>query len=246
MSKPRSKTRGPGLPTEATLFHQAQQGNRSALNHLMVQHDGLVHAFLQRRGSGRLPYAEALQAGRIGLWRAICHFDPRRGFAFSTYAWTCIMRQVWKAVNAETHSASSHLPMDLSGLPPPGPGQFLDPDPVPPTVHDLVHRLPARLQTIILAHYGLDGDDPANFAQIGRTLGVSEERVRQLHQEALIWLRQPAHSQTLRTLLRRHTLADYQALERLNHRWWHRVRGPHADSPSASPQRSSGPTIHAL
>ncbi len=32
MSVHRSKTRGPGLPAEATLFLQAQRGNRTALN----------------------------------------------------------------------------------------------------------------------------------------------------------------------------------------------------------------------
>jgi RNA polymerase sigma factor (sigma-70 family) len=229
MSAQRSKTRGPGRPTEATLFHQAQQGNRQALNRLMAQHDGLVQVILRRQGSGPLSYAEALQAGRIGLWRAICHFDPTLGFAFSTYAWTCIMRHIWRAVKGETRSAFSVLPMDLAGLrPTPDPALLLEPDPLPPMVHDLVHRLPPRLQQILHAYYGLDGDAPANFAQIGRTLGLSEERVRQLHQEALIWLRQPAHSQQLRSLLRRHTLADYQAIETLGRRWWRSDRGHHA------------------
>ena len=242
MSVRHSKTRGLGGKTGATLFLQAQKGNRSALNHLMVQHDGLVQAILRRHGSGPLSYAEALQAGRMGLWRAIGHFDPTRRVAFSTYAWTCIMRQIWKAVNAETHSASSRLLRAQVGLPPiPAPPPLLEPDPVPSAVHDLVHRLPARLQEIVSAHYGLDGDDPANFAHIGRTLGLSEERVRQLHQEALIWLRQPAHSQQLRTLLRRHTLADYQALERLDHRWWR--SGARSPCRLNSRRRSSGPTI---
>jgi hypothetical protein len=80
-----------------------------------------------------------------------------------------------------------------------------------------------------VAHYGLEEPRPANFAQIGRTLGLSRERTRQLHQEALIWLRQPAHSQTLRSLLGRHTLADYQVLEKRGHRWWRTERGRHAD-----------------
>jgi len=47
---------------------------------------------------GELAYEEALQAGRIGLWRAIPGYDPERGTAFSIYAWTAIMRSVWTAV----------------------------------------------------------------------------------------------------------------------------------------------------
>jgi hypothetical protein len=50
-------------------------------------------------------------------------------------------------------------------------------------------------------------------------LGVSGERARQLHTEALIWLRQPAHSQQLRSLLDRHTLAEYETVEAETQRW---------------------------
>jgi RNA polymerase sigma factor (sigma-70 family) len=195
----------------------------------MVRHERLVHALIQRHGGGRLSYADALHAGRIGLWRAIRKFDPTRGFAFSTYAWTCIMRQLWQAVKADPGVRAPRLCVRL-----PSPPEAMNPSlsaehhAVHQAVHDLVQRLPARLRQTVLAHYGWDGTDPANFAQIGHALGVSAERARQLHQEALIWLRQPAHSQSLRSLLDRHTLSEYQALEKLNHRWWRSDRGPHA------------------
>jgi DNA-directed RNA polymerase sigma subunit (sigma70/sigma32) len=61
---------GPGKPTGATRFRQAQAGDRDSLNRLMVEHDGLVQAVVRRQVLGNLPFAEALQAGRIGLWRA--------------------------------------------------------------------------------------------------------------------------------------------------------------------------------
>jgi hypothetical protein len=57
-------------------------------------------------------------------------------------------------------------------------------------------------------------------------LGLSGERARQLHTEALIWLRQPAHAQQLRSLLSRHTLAEYEAVEAETQRWL-RWRGGH-------------------
>ncbi len=71
----------------ATLFRQAQAGCRASLNALMARHDGLVQAVVRRQVLGDLPFAEALQAGRIGLWRAILGYDVKRGTAFSTYAW---------------------------------------------------------------------------------------------------------------------------------------------------------------
>ena len=94
-------TSGLGVhPPEATQFIQAQAGCVESLNQLMEHHDGLVQAVARQQVLGELPFEEALQAGRIGLWRAILGFDPSRGFAFSTYAWTSIKHQIWRAVKA--------------------------------------------------------------------------------------------------------------------------------------------------
>jgi RNA polymerase sporulation-specific sigma factor len=87
MSISRHKEGGLGVhPPEATQFIQAQAGCAESLNQLMARHDGLVQAVVRQQVLGELPFEEALQAGRIGLWRAILGFDPERGFAFSTYA----------------------------------------------------------------------------------------------------------------------------------------------------------------
>jgi DNA-directed RNA polymerase sigma subunit (sigma70/sigma32) len=77
---------GPGSTAEATLFQRAQAGCQTSLNELMTRHNGLVQAVVRQQILGDLPFTEALQAGRIGLWRAIEGFDPWRGLAFSTYA----------------------------------------------------------------------------------------------------------------------------------------------------------------
>jgi hypothetical protein len=41
-------------------------------------------------------------------------------------------------------------------------------------------------------------------------LGLSGERVRQLQQDALAWLRHPAHSGRLRQLIGKNTATDYR------------------------------------
>jgi RNA polymerase sigma factor (sigma-70 family) len=229
MSVHHGKSRGLGCRTEATLYHQAQRGSRSALDRLMAQHEGLVHAILRRYGSGPLSYPEALQAGRIGLWHALLKFDPDRDIAFSTYAWPSIMRHLARAVKSERRFGERYRAA-TPWLPTPSPDldTWADTLGVQQAVRALVQRLEPRGRQTITAHYGLAGLPPADFTQIGRTLAVSAERARQLHQEALIWLRQPAHSQALRHLMGRHTLADYQALEKLNHCWWRPRRGRHA------------------
>lgn len=90
-----------------------------------------------------------------------------------------------------------------------------------------MQRLPQRLQQVVVAYYGLDGEAPASYRQLGTRLGLSHERIQQLHDEALVWLRHPAHSQALRTLLQRHTLADYEAAAALAQRWLQKRAGRH-------------------
>ena len=53
-------------------------------------------------------------------------------------------------------------------------------------LHKAVAELPAREQEILRLRYGLDGDqDPKSLEEIGRILGITRERVRQLEAEAL-------------------------------------------------------------
>jgi DNA-directed RNA polymerase sigma subunit (sigma70/sigma32) len=92
-------------------------------------------------------------------------------------------------------------------------------------LYELVERLPQRLRWVIIARYGLAGKPAAIYAEIGAMLGRSGERARQLHLEALVWLRHPAHSQQLRALLGRHTLADYEWADAQAQRWLRRRRG---------------------
>jgi RNA polymerase sigma factor (sigma-70 family) len=212
-------------PTEVVLFEQAQAGCRACLNQLMARHKGLVPFVVRRQTLGELPFAAAMQAGRIGLWRAIRGYDPRRGYAFSSYAYPAIARHVWQAV--KQRERAEPLPVALAAAP------LLDrTDPeliweaalVHASLYQLVGWLPERLQAIIIARYGLAGNSAHSYREIGVSLGLTGERVRQLHTEALVWLRHPAHSQRLRALLGRHTLADYAAAD-VQAQHWLRWRG---------------------
>ena len=230
MHRQHHKTDGSGHPTEAVLFGQAQTGDRESLNALMEGHNGLVLAVVRRQVLGDLPYADALQAGRIGLWRAILRFDPSRGYAFSTYAWPSIVHHVWRAVKVHTRAFGSEPVEAYSEW-----RQMASLDPaalevarsVHDTLHELVTRLSERLQQIIVTRYGLDGQGCRFYREIGRQLGVSGERARQLHTAALVWLRHPAHSQHLRSLLAYHSLADYEWAEAEALRWLRRRGGRH-------------------
>lgn len=181
-----------------------------AVERAMEQHDGLVHAFIQRQGGGDISYEEALQAGRIGLWRAIQGYDPTRGTAFSTYAWVAIYRHVHrraKELNRDTHVEVREM---FAAWVLPDPMEALERKMIIHALHDLVNQLPQQMRRIVIGRYGLGMQPLRTLNEIGEQLGLSGERVRQLQQEALAWLRHPAHSWRLRQLVGKNTAADYR------------------------------------
>jgi RNA polymerase sigma factor (sigma-70 family) len=176
----------------------------------MEQHDGLVHAFIRRQGGGDISYEEALQAGRIGLWHAIQGYDPGRGTAFSTYAWVAICRQIHrraKELRRETDLWSQEMP---AAWVVPDPAEEVERHLTLDRLYDLVGQLPERLRHVIVGRYGLGEQPPCTLRELGKELGLSGERVRQLQQDALAWLRHPAHSWHLRHLVGQNTAADYR------------------------------------
>jgi len=222
---------GPGRDPETTLFKQAQGGCQASLNELLQRHEGLVHRVVQRQWLLTLPYEEAVQAGRRGLWRAILGYDPGWGTAFATYAYPAIMKYVWAAVKGEQRRLRREVPLASLVVyfyqPAADPAGLKEQQEIGASLRALVHRLPSRLRWVITAYYGLQGDEPWTLRALGAHLGLSGERVRQLRNEALVWLRQPAHSQELRSLLARHNQAQYELADQLAQAWLTRRGGRH-------------------
>jgi RNA polymerase sigma factor (sigma-70 family) len=221
----------PGSPPEATLFRQAQAGEQESVDLLLRRYERLVHYVVIRQQLWGLTYEEAVQAGRQGLWRAILNYDLRRGTSFTCYAYGAIMHYVWAAVQSHLRRAGRETPLGVLALYfevwGPDPAWLWEQGEVRRELHELVARLPDRLRRVVVARYGLDGEGPRTLRTIGDQLGLTGERVRQLQLEALIWLRQPAHSQELRALLARHTQEQYELAEALAQFWLKRRGGRH-------------------
>jgi RNA polymerase sigma factor (sigma-70 family) len=198
--------------TRKTLSAQVGDAcaRRLTIEEALARHERLVHAFIQRQGGGAIPYEDALQAGRIGLWRALKGYDTTRGTAFSTYAWVAIYRHIHRAAEELNRELGDWPGEILASWEEPDPGDWVEHKLVLEALWELVGRLPDRLHQVIVARYGLEGQPPRTLKAIGAEVGLTGERVRQLQQEALAWLRHPAHSLYLRQLLGRNTVADYR------------------------------------
>jgi len=168
-------------------------------------------------------FQELVQEGRIALWQSILHFDPGRGYAFSTYACVAIRRQMVHCLGyanrcggyreAEAWLASAdQIEEDWWR------GQ------VRQALLEVVKKLPTRLRRLIRLAYGLDGQGGHSLAEIGRGWGISRERVRQLRNNALVLLRLPALSMRLRRECEQDSRPAYLLARSLNRTWQCRQR----------------------
>jgi RNA polymerase sigma factor (sigma-70 family) len=60
-----------------------------------------------------------------------------------------------------------------------------------------VKELPEKEQTVIVARFGLDGDESKTLEEIGREMGLTRERVRQIETAALVRLRGTIERKTM-------------------------------------------------
>jgi RNA polymerase sigma factor (sigma-70 family) len=184
----------------------------------MQAHAGLVYHIVRRQEIGGVEFQELVQEGRIALWQAILHYDPGRGYAFSSYAWAAIQRQMWHCLAYANRSGGYREAevwlVSVDQIEEDGwRGQIRQ------AVLEVVRKLPRRLRQVIRLAYGLDGQGRYSLAEIGRGWGLSRERVRQLRNQALVQLRLPALSMRLRSLCEQDSRQAYLLARFLNRSW---------------------------
>jgi len=80
-----------------TVRHKAH-GLKAAKNEFVKANLRLVVSIARRFNHGRLPLADLIQEGNIGLMKAVERYDYRRGFRFSTYASWWIRHAISRAL----------------------------------------------------------------------------------------------------------------------------------------------------
>jgi RNA polymerase sigma factor (sigma-70 family) len=214
----------PHLKPEA-IFVCAQAGCQNCLAYLLEQNIGLVHACVRYADLGGVPYLEAVEEGRIGLWRAILHYDPGRQVAFSTFAWRRIWGCIWRywVTFRQKGEELEEEPYEA------GQAELAEAawqqEQISLAVREVLETLPERLRDVLTAYYGLNGQPPLALTAIGQDMGLTGERIRQLRNEGLVLLRIPALSIRLRGLCERDSRRDYRTARQDNNAWLRRRRG---------------------
>lgn len=169
-------------------------------NHIIRANLRLVVSISKKHLGGAQNLFELISDGNVSLMRAVEKFDYSRGFRFSTYASWAIMRNFARTVPRQRYqldhfATGTEEVLDIASA-----LQSYDPNEVNlselrESLTVMLRHLSPRERTILSGHYGLDGQTQAQtFDQIGKQLGISKERVRQIEERALIKLRQYSDS----------------------------------------------------
>ncbi len=155
-------------------------------NEIVETHLRLVVSIAKKFDTAGYDLPERISDGTFALMRAVDGFDVGRGHRFSTYAtWTIINelatrrdRHVRRRRNeslalyrdsvASPHSVIDELDHEE------------DQNRRTAVVRRWLDRLDKRERRILARRYGIDGTPEQTLYQIGRDLGISKERVRQL------------------------------------------------------------------
>jgi RNA polymerase sigma factor (sigma-70 family) len=174
------------------------EGARRIRNRIIQSNLRLVVSIAKRhlRAHAGANLFDLVSDGNLTLMKAVEKFDYAKGFAFSTYATWAIIRgyarsipeQMTQADRFQTgrdeflSAARDHRPLEL-------PAEE-DAAALRESLQKGLGALEARERGVIERHYGLgDFRSPATLDQIGRELGLSKERVRQIELSALAKLR---------------------------------------------------------
>ncbi len=184
---------------QAKLMDEIEQLYETAVatkNQIVRANLRLVVSIAKRHVGPQENFFELVSDGNISLIRAAEKFDYGRGFKFSTYASWAIMKNFARSIpnelkqrdrfrtsNDELFAATQENRADRLS-------EELAHENRVSAVRKILNRLDEREQKIIINRFGLDYTrEPCTLKQVGESMGVTKERVRQIESRALDKLR---------------------------------------------------------
>jgi RNA polymerase primary sigma factor len=157
-----------------------------------------------------LSYSDLISEGNCGLMKAIDRFDYEKGFKTISYSVWWIKQSILEALKERTGIEGESLPQDCEKQ------NSLDDDEytidnivddnyidyssmdefntveLKKVIGNLINCLTEREKYVITEYFGLDSDESLTLEEIGHTIGLTKERVRQIKEKALKKLRSEA------------------------------------------------------
>ncbi len=165
----------------------------------------LVVSQVKKRCRSDHDLAELVSDGCVAMMRAVERFDFSRGYKFSTYACWVIINSALR-VSARDHRRD-RFRTGTDALLEAAPDHRNNDRPCEveqefwrDAIRRMLVRLNDRERKIIVSRFGLEGTGPKSLSQLGKELGITKERVRQLESRARDKLREIAEAEKLELL----------------------------------------------
>jgi RNA polymerase primary sigma factor len=159
----------------------------------------LVVSIAKRYATGPGHLFELISDGNMSLIRAVEKFDFARGFRFSTYASWAIMKNFARTIPAELRqharfrTGGDERLMVMADEHSESMRREAAQNERQAEVARILKHLDERERQIIRHRFGLDrGRNPMTLKEVGRVMGVTKERIRQLEARAMAKLRDAA------------------------------------------------------
>jgi RNA polymerase primary sigma factor len=162
----------------------------------------LVVSLVKKLCRHNLHLTELVSDGYLALMRAVERFDFSRGYKFSTYASWVVINSALRDSARDRRRHRSHTGTEaiLEATPDHRSADYpceVEQKHCRDAIRRMLVRLNNRERTIIVSRFGLEGTREKALDQLGKELGITKERVRQLEFRARGKLRTLAEEQEL-------------------------------------------------
>ena len=163
----------------------------------------LVVSIAKRHVGPTNDFFHLVSDGNMSLIRAVEKFDFARGNKFSTYASWAIMKNFARTIPEEHHRRDRFVTGHEDMFESAADDRMMEHEyestqrKMQDAVKGMLGRLDDRERRIIVSRYGINGAGEQTLEQLGKELGITKERVRQIESRAQTKLRRIADEQHL-------------------------------------------------
>lgn len=188
-----NKSKGLSREKERELAEKIQQGDNKALNELVEANLKYVVTIAKKFAWTGLPLYDLISEGNLGLIRAAKKFDPDRGTKFITCA------RPWITQAIQLYVQNSNVDKELTNMEDYIFDDETNDEMINTDFEDEVHNIQSRSNAIdellscltkreyrvLQSYFGLNNCKEMTLDEIGKEMGLTQERVRQIKDESI-------------------------------------------------------------